>query len=287
MGTVVFTRKSEEGIRPIFDRDEIKHWIPDVPEKRLIAMIPEKSTDYARKRSLSPFTKRTKRSTSREQKDENIKRRLGTNMKESYQSTSNHIRGKNEDNLKTIERSDILARLGKRTIINKGEKVKENMDHDLFDEGKVLDRNELEKLRYANLFVGNSWDTNPENVPRGNYFEHDNRDDDSSSGTLRRGRIQRGSNRRGGNDRWVHQRHQRGRRAWHPYDDRNIRNSESNRGNYRRDERSRIDREDRAEGTNSGYYRRFYGNKGGSSPKWKHDKYEEVAQLEEPSSTTD
>ena len=58
----------EEGIRPIFDRDEIKHWIPDVPEKRLIAMIPEKSTDYARKRSLSPFTKRTKRSTSREQK---------------------------------------------------------------------------------------------------------------------------------------------------------------------------------------------------------------------------
>merc|ERR1712018_532378 len=51
--TVVFTRGSEEGIRPIFDRDEIKHWIPDVPEKRLIAMIPEKSTDYARKRSLS------------------------------------------------------------------------------------------------------------------------------------------------------------------------------------------------------------------------------------------
>ena len=31
----------------------------------------------------------------------------------------------------------------------------------------------------------------------------------------------------------------------------------------------------------------FYGNKGGSSPKWKHDKYEEVVQMEEPSSTTD
>ena len=89
----------------------------------------------------------------------------------SFIHTYTFYRGKNEDNLKTIERSNIRARLGKRTIINEGEKVKENMDHDLFDEEKVLDRNELEKLRYANLFVGNSWDTNPENVPRGNYFE--------------------------------------------------------------------------------------------------------------------
>ena len=31
----------------------------------------------------------------------------------------------------------------------------------------------------------------------------------------------------------------------------------------------------------------FYGGRGGGSPKWKHDKYEEVVQMEEPSSTTD
>ena len=45
------------------------------------------------------------------------------------------------------------------------------MDRDLYDEEKVLDRNELERLRYANSFANNSWDTNPESVPRGNYFE--------------------------------------------------------------------------------------------------------------------
>ena len=59
-------------MRPIFDRDEIKHWIPDVPEKRLIAMIPEKSTDYARKRSLSPIAMKVKRSMSREKKGINL-----------------------------------------------------------------------------------------------------------------------------------------------------------------------------------------------------------------------
>ena len=35
------------------------------------------------------------------------------------------------------------------------------------------------------------------------------------------------------------------------------------------------------------YISGFYGNRGGNSPKWKHDKYEEVVQMEEPSSTTD
>ena len=38
-------------------------------------------------------------------------------------------------------------------------------------EEKVLDRNDLEKLRFANAFASESWDSNPENVPRGNYFE--------------------------------------------------------------------------------------------------------------------
>ena len=43
------------------------------------------------------------------------------------------------------------------------------MDSAIYDEDKVLDRNELERLRFANAFSGGSWDSNPENVPRGNY----------------------------------------------------------------------------------------------------------------------
>ena len=45
------------------------------------------------------------------------------------------------------------------------------MDSAIYDEDKVLDRNELERLRFANAFSSGSWDSNPENVPRGNYFE--------------------------------------------------------------------------------------------------------------------
>ena len=53
-------------MRPIFDRDEIKHWIPDVPEKRVVAMIHDNSVDKSGKRSLSPVQKRVKRSMSSE-----------------------------------------------------------------------------------------------------------------------------------------------------------------------------------------------------------------------------
>ena len=53
-------------MRPIFDRDEIKHWIPDVPEKRVVAMIHDKSLENSGKRSLSPIRKRVKNSMSSE-----------------------------------------------------------------------------------------------------------------------------------------------------------------------------------------------------------------------------
>ena len=42
----------EEGTKPLFDRDEIKHWIPDVPEKRVVALLTEKSTN----RELAPLS---------------------------------------------------------------------------------------------------------------------------------------------------------------------------------------------------------------------------------------
>ena len=41
----------------------------------------------------------------------------------------------------------------------------------LYDEEKVLDRDELERLRYANSIAARPWESNPEMVPRGNYFE--------------------------------------------------------------------------------------------------------------------
>ena len=53
----------EEGSRPIFDRPEIKHWIPDVPEKRVIALVQEKSTKSStRGQSSSPKLRRIKQS---------------------------------------------------------------------------------------------------------------------------------------------------------------------------------------------------------------------------------
>ena len=53
----------EEGIRPIFDRPEIKHWIPDVPEKRVIALVQETSgRSSTREQSSSPKLRRVKQS---------------------------------------------------------------------------------------------------------------------------------------------------------------------------------------------------------------------------------
>ena len=54
---------AEEGAKPIFDRDEIKYWIPDVPEKRVIAMISEKSSqrEFANL-SMSPPRRRIEHS---------------------------------------------------------------------------------------------------------------------------------------------------------------------------------------------------------------------------------
>merc|ERR1712126_783069 len=225
-------------------------------------MIHDKSVENSGKRSLSPIRKRVKNSMSSERQDPYLRSRLESSSKESYQSSSGNFRSRNMDDTR---RSNIRSRLGKK----------------IFDEEKVLDRNELEKLRFANAFANESWDSNPESVPRGNYFEHDNRDSNSNDGPQRGGgRGQRGFNRRSGIDRWQRQRNQRVRNSWHPYDERNSRNFSDRENNRREDRASRSD-----VGVSHGYYRRFYGNKGGSSPKWKHDKYEEVVQMEEPSST--
>ena len=38
--TVQITRSSNEGKSPLFDRDEIKHFVPKVSEQRVVAIIP-------------------------------------------------------------------------------------------------------------------------------------------------------------------------------------------------------------------------------------------------------
>ena len=76
---------------------------------------------------------------------------------------------KSEENLNAVK-SNIRSRLGSKTSARNSENV-EAMDSAIYDEDKVLDRNELERLRFANAFSSGSWDSNPENVPRGNYFE--------------------------------------------------------------------------------------------------------------------
>ena len=82
-----------------------------------------------------------------------------------------HIyRDKSEENLNAVVKSNIRSRLGSKTSARNSENV-EAMDSAIYDEDKVLDRNELERLRFANAFSSGSWDSNPENVPRGNYFE--------------------------------------------------------------------------------------------------------------------
>ena len=59
--------KLDEGITPIFDRDEIIHWLPDVPEQRVIAMVGDTPVE----RNLKPepvLRRRVNRSTSRERR---------------------------------------------------------------------------------------------------------------------------------------------------------------------------------------------------------------------------
>ena len=70
-------------------------------------------------------------------------------------------------------KSDIRSRLGTRQNIDQGseENAKTKLDNVLYDEEKVLDRDELERLRFANAVTFKPWETNPEMVPRGNYFE--------------------------------------------------------------------------------------------------------------------
>ena len=65
----------EEGTKAIFDRDEIKHWIPDVPEKRVIALLTEKSTNRElAPSSLSPPRRRIQHSRSNEMSSANRSR---------------------------------------------------------------------------------------------------------------------------------------------------------------------------------------------------------------------
>ena len=69
---------------------------------------------------------------------------------------------------------NIRSRLGMKKdsgIDPSTSKSTKEIDSTLYDEEKVLDRDELERLRYANSIAARPWESNPEMVPRGNYFE--------------------------------------------------------------------------------------------------------------------
>ena len=75
--------------------------------------------------------------------------------------------------IQSLQKSDIRSRLGTRESLDKGygTKTKDQVDPALYDEDKILDREELERLRFANTVTSKPWEVNPEMVPRGNYFE--------------------------------------------------------------------------------------------------------------------
>jgi hypothetical protein len=78
-----------------------------------------------------------------------------------------------DSEMQSSQKSDIRSRLGTREGLDKGygTKAKDHVDPALYDEEKVLDREELERLRFANTATSKPWETDPEMVPRGNYFE--------------------------------------------------------------------------------------------------------------------
>ena len=71
-------------------------------------------------------------------------------------------------------KSAVKLRLGKRQVVGDEDidlKSSPKEDSALYDEDKVLDRDELERLRIVNANALRPWEVNPEIVPRGNYFE--------------------------------------------------------------------------------------------------------------------
>ena len=304
--TVVFSRRPDEGTKAIFDRDEIKHWIPDVPEQRVIAMIEDKPVQRnlmgpsplrrrvehagsydrsgrCRSRSRSPrnhtggkmrdklvplssihqsamHSKVERKADWLKIEEERHHRRDNRDSEGKYSSIS---RAFMDNTTAHSEKSDVHSRLGRRELSNAkgyGDKSTTKKDDSaLYDEDKVLDRDELERLRLANANSVKPWEVNPEFVPRGTYFEHDNRETDLNSGTYRgRGRGGREYDRgRGTPGQWY----QRGSRTAY-------------RGNFRRTEESKKwgdsdnrgysnrrsyheNRDDKFDsGANSGYYKR-------------------------------
>ena len=220
--TVIFSRRPDEGITPIFDRDEIIHWLPDVPEQRVIAMVGNKPVE--RNLNSEPvLRRRVNRSTSRERRKSgaarsrspaevhveggSIRDRLGPSSiseREEGEYKGPDFKGDRKAEWKWLEqerqrrrsgrktedinlpgvsgiyadsessKSDVKLRLGRRQVVRDKDldsKAIPKEDSALYDEDKVLDRDELERLRIVNANALRPWEVNPEIVPRGNYFE--------------------------------------------------------------------------------------------------------------------
>merc|ERR1719510_2836516 len=163
------------------------------------------------------------------------------------------------------KKNDIRSRLGKRERLDKGYGTKSNdhVDPALYDEEKVLDREELERLRFANTTASKPWEVNPEMVPRGNYFEHDNREDDLSGVSHRgRGRGFRRFDRTSGNRGRTRERqfYKRGissgyRRNFNRREDSEKLSFDNNRGYSNQREGFHVNRDADDRGVNGGNYK--------------------------------
>jgi hypothetical protein len=132
----------DEGEKAIFDREEIKRFVPDVPEKRVVAILND-SFDNAQnrdrnRRSRSPLTRSSDDRMHQGDKRTSVRDRLGN-----HQQKQDHQK----------PRTSIRDRLG-------GEST--NLD----DDDRVLNRDELESLRPD----VKPWEINPEYVPRSHYY---------------------------------------------------------------------------------------------------------------------
>jgi len=268
--TLQMPRRKDEGSIPLFD--QIASLIALNETKRIISLDDKEDSgrqdqrvrqgggsrdrgrdrrrSRSRSRSRSPLAKRglyseaTNKNGGNKQSSD-VKSRLGFNSRNNDNERRNSSSGQNKS---------VHSRLGHRrsppmSRHDKGRNVDQEDDGD--DDDRVLGREELESQRPV---APPPWEINPEIVPRGNYFEHDDREgDDEPSSSRATGRARTGF--RGGG----------------------FGGFGGGKSNFRG--RSGGARGFRGGGGGGGGNRGFFNRKRGrgDSPEWKHDKFHEAA----------
>lgn len=165
--TVYISRSHHEGKNPIFDRDDIKRFVPKVPEQRVIAIIPD-NPRFDRVRSRSPLDRMHTKDDRKPVHD-----RLGGG--DDRRPIHDRLGSSKEDRNSAYDRNSTYDRKSaydRNNSLNDRDRKPAVYDR-LGDANRVLDREEME---YRRPHV-KPWEVNPESVPRSRYyFEHDNRE---------------------------------------------------------------------------------------------------------------